>query len=128
MSGNNRRASPSTPKGLAIPDRPFRRKPPVPCPPVGDRARSWWSVWATSPTAWLFEPTDWQDLADTTLVMDAFYETDNVNLLKEVRQHTATLFGVANRARLDITKDSDESGTVAPIRRERIDPRLRSVG
>lgn len=116
--------------GLVLPAKPFRRKPPVPCPPVGDRAQGWWRVWATSGYAWHFGPVEWQDLADTAVLMHRFYEDGDVRAMSEARQHMTALFGLATRARLHVT--AEQQGAARPAAGgwepfDGPDPRLRSV-
>jgi hypothetical protein len=114
--------------GLQLPAKPFRRKPGVPCPDVGDDARAWWTTWATSNYAWLFTGVEWQDLADTARLMDAFYQEGSARHMAEARQHTAALFGLATRARLHVTVADDTTAPAARTAvRTRADPRLKAV-
>ena len=94
----------------------------VDCPDVGDDARGWWAVWATSEFAHAFGGTEWQDLADTSRVMDRYYATGEPKHLAEARQHTAGLFGLAARARLHVSVEAPAEAP-APVRRVRRDPR-----
>lgn len=116
-------------QGLSLPGKPYRRKPGVPCPEgVCGQARSWWESWATSPYAWEFGPVEWQDLADTCLLMDQFYREGSVRHMAEARQHMAALFGLATRARLHVSvEDRQQPGQAAAARVRRDDPRLRAV-
>jgi hypothetical protein len=115
-------------QGLQLQPRPYRRKPPVPCPDgVGDQARDWWAVWAASPYAHEFTTVEWLDLADTARLMGKYYETLEPRYLAEARQHTAALFGVATRARLHITLDAPAAPAAPAPARQRSDPRLKAV-
>lgn len=127
VSRNQGRYSPE--KGIVLPTKPYRRKPPVPCPDVGDQARSWWSTWATSGYGWHFGPVEWLDLADTARLMDQFYVDGDVRAMSEARQHMAALFGLATRARLHVTVEDQAParGSRGPVLRQRPDPRLRAV-
>jgi hypothetical protein len=123
---NQGRYSPGN--GLVLPAKPFRRKPPVPCPAeVGDRARAWWSAWAQSGYAWHFGIVEWLDLADTARLMDRFYEQGDVRAMAEARQHMAALFGLATRARLHVTVDGPPAQAQPAAAPRRSDPRLRAV-
>lgn len=129
MSTAPRRAGAYSPsQGMVLRTKPFRRKPPVPCPPVGDLARQWWETWAASPYAWEFMAVEWLDLADTALLMDRFYESGEPRYLAEARQHMNNLFGLATRARLHVSVEPKAAAPAVPVsRRDRPDPRLKAV-
>jgi hypothetical protein len=110
--------------GLELPAEGFTGTPDVPCPDVGDRARSWWATWATSEYAHAFRQTEWQDLSDCALIMDKFFESGEPRHMAEARQHMAGLFGLATRARLHVRVAAPAEPVVSPIRRERRDPRV----
>lgn len=135
MNRHQGKYSPSA--GLQLPAKPYRRKPLVDCPEdVGPDARAWWSTWAKSNYAWLFTTVEWQDLADTARLMDAFYRDGSARHMAEARQHMAALFGLATRARLhvtvqDTTSQQQSAGSSSSpgsaVRAARPDPRLRAV-
>jgi hypothetical protein len=120
------RYSPSD--GFLVPSEGFTGKPDVECPQVGDDARSWWATWATSGYAHFFTSVEWQDLADTARLMDAYYRGGHSRDIAEARQHVANLFGLATRARLHITFESSPAEPAqAGEKKRREDPRLKAI-
>ena len=114
--------------GLLLPAQGYTGKADIPCPDVGPDARSWWATWATHPVAWLFSSIEWQDLADTARLMDAYYREGNPRSFAEARQHMNAYFGLATRARLHVAQegeDGDPDSAPHPPRRDA--PRLRAV-
>lgn len=70
------------------------------------RTVSWWELWAKSPQAKYFGPTDWEALIDTARVHDAYWRSSGKAMLDyaaELRLRLG-LFGAApaDRARLRI--------------------------
>lgn len=120
--------------GYTLPAGEWSGKPGVPCPRgVGRAARSYWRTWARSPYAAVFDKTNWQDLANTTLLLDKFYTDGDVRSLAEARQHERDLFGVSMRSRLHIRIEGmpgvpAAEGKPQPVSPSpRTDPRLKAV-
>lgn len=71
--------------------------------PWPDRTREWWAMWATSPQAPMFTPSDWDFLLDTALLHADVWGNWNLDRLAELRLRVAK-FGATpeDRARLRI--------------------------
>lgn len=108
---NQGRFSPSM--GFTLPAEGFTGTPDIPCPEVGDQARAYWATWATSSFAHFFGPVEWQNLSDSTLLMERFYSRGDMTAYREARMQASMLFGLAIRAKLHVTAESEDDTTEA---------------
>lgn len=90
--------------------------------------REWWRMWAASPQAELFGPTDWDFLLDTALIHNEVWGGLNLNRLPELRIRVAK-FGATpeDRARLRMQfAEADEADAKRPEEHRRPSARERA--
>ena len=87
--------------------------------------RRWYETWARSPQASRFISTDWQRLHMLAPLVDSYFASPTVTLVKELRLQESLLGAtVIDRARLrwDVPKDGATESATAP-KRETTDER-----
>lgn len=73
------------------------------------RTLAWWDMWAESPQAESFLPSDWTRLQMLASVVDQFFMTGDKNLLAEIRLNEEKLGAtVRDRQNLRMTFKSDK--------------------
>lgn len=77
-------------------------------------AKHYWKMWSESPQTAEWLETDWEFLAQTTLLVDSYYKEPKPSTAGEIRQREGKLGGtVEDRARLRMTfeKPKDEEAS-----------------